>query len=41
MDSAKKKIAKLVANVDIYKGSMVNNYYLYGKDVKMSMVPWN
>lgn len=35
-----KKLSKLAANEDSYTSSMVHNYHLYGKDGKMSMVPW-
>lgn len=30
-----------VCNQDSYTGSMVHNYYLYEKDGKLSMIPWD
>ena len=34
-------IHNFVGNGDSYTGSMVHNYYLYEKDGKMSMIPWD
>lgn len=34
-------VHNFVGNGDSYTGSMVHNYYLYEKDGKMSMVPWD
>lgn len=34
-------VHNFVANGDSYTGSMVHNYYLYEKDGKMSMIPWD
>ena len=34
-------IHNFVLNFDSYTGSMMHNYYLYEKDGKMSMIPWD
>ncbi len=34
-------VHNFVVNFDSYTGSMIHNYYLYEKDGKMSMIPWD
>ena len=34
-------VHNFVCNGDSYTGNMVHNYYLYEKDGKMSMIPWD
>ncbi len=34
-------VHNFVCNGDSYTGSMIHNYYLYEKDGKMSMIPWD
>ncbi len=34
-------VHNFVCNFDSYTGSMIHNYYLYEKDGKMSMIPWD
>ncbi len=34
-------VHNFVLNFDSYTGSMIHNYYLYEKDGKMSMIPWD
>lgn len=34
-------IHNFVLNFDSYTGSMIHNYYLYEKDGKMGMIPWD
>ena len=34
-------VHNFVCNCDSYTGNMVHNYYLYEKDGKMSMIPWD
>lgn len=34
-------VHNFVRNGDSYTGSMIHNYYLYEKDGKMSMIPWD
>lgn len=34
-------VHNFVCNFDSYTGSMIHNYYLYEKDGKMQMIPWD
>ena len=34
-------VHNFVCNFDSYTGSMIHNYYLYEKDGRMSMIPWD
>lgn len=34
-------VHNFVCNFDSYTGSMIHNYYLYEKDGKLSMIPWD
>ncbi len=34
-------VHNFLCNFDSYTGSMIHNYYLYEKDGKMSMIPWD
>lgn len=34
-------VHNFVCNFDSYTGQMIHNYYLYEKDGKMSMIPWD
>lgn len=34
-------VHNFVLNFDSYTGSMIHNYYLYEKDGKLSMIPWD
>lgn len=34
-------VHNFVLNFDSYTGNMIHNYYLYEKDAKLSMIPWD